>query len=63
MLAIQFGLSSCDSGDVKESINKLKEQKCKVSFISFLGQVFVTESIAKSTGGILNPYHTFLLID
>lgn len=46
-------MSSCDSGDVKDTINRLKEQKSKVSGISFLGQVYLSECISKSTGGII----------
>lgn len=49
---IQCGLSSCDAGDINGTIAHLKEQKAKVSVISFLGQVFLSESISKSTGGI-----------
>ena len=53
ILLIQCGLSSCDSGDIKDSVDRLREQKTKVSAISFLGQIYLSEWITKSTGGIL----------
>lgn len=51
ILLIQCGLSSCDSGDIKETVNRLRDQKLKVSVISFLGQIYLSEWITKSTGG------------
>lgn len=53
ILVLQCGLSYCDSGDINTTINRLKEQKSKVSVISLLGQVFLSESISKASGGIL----------
>ena len=50
-MLIQFGLSSSDSGDIKETVNRLKDHKLKVSVISFLGQIYLSEWITKSTGG------------
>jgi len=59
ILIIQLGLSSCDSGNMQDTIHKLQDQRIKVSVISFLGQVYLTQNIAKSTGGTFIIYYLY----
>lgn len=66
ILVLQCGLSSCDAGDISDTIETLKSLKIKTSVISLLGQVFFAENIAKSTGGtydvVINEDHFQRLI-
>ncbi|KAJ3415115.1 hypothetical protein HDV05_005523 [Chytridiales sp. JEL 0842] len=61
-ILIVFGsLSTCDPGDIFETIEKLKAEKIKVSIVSIASEMHICKTICSETGGnyavVLNDVH------
>lgn len=52
VLVIHGAVSSCDSGDIFETIDILKEQDIRVNIVSFPGEVFIASKICQETDGM-----------
>ena len=61
VLLLSASLSTCDPGDIHETIADLKRQRVRCSVCSLLAEVFVLKRLATETGGIFavatNPPH------
>jgi len=51
VLVISGANATCDPGDIAETIERLRAQKIKVSFITLSCKLFVCKKIAEETGG------------
>lgn len=51
ILFIHGALSTCDPGDVFETLKHLKKHRVRVSFVSVSAELFVAKTIATETGG------------
>lgn len=64
---VLFGsLTTCDPGDIHQTIKSLKEHNIRVSIIGLAAEVKICREIAKKTGGnysvLLDDYHLKELI-
>jgi len=52
VILIHGALSTCDPGNIEDTIKKLCELDVRVSVISLPGEVYIAARIAKATGGV-----------
>lgn len=66
-ILVLFGsLTTCDPGDIRQTIKSLKENNIRVSIIGLAAEVRICRQIAKETGGeynvLLDDHHLKQLI-
>lgn len=54
VLIVYSSLSTCDPGNIFETINELKENNIRCSIVSLDAEMHILKTIAKETGGVLS---------
>jgi len=53
IIALIASLSTCDSGDIIETLNELQKSRIRVNCLSFCAELHVCKKICEQTGGIM----------
>jgi transcription initiation factor TFIIH subunit 2 len=60
VVIIYGGLTTCDPGDIYETIDTIKKENIKVSVIGLSAEIHICKAIAEATGGWYTQKHTRL---